>query len=129
MLATKSLVALALTAATLAAPNVRRQLEEGATCAYVVTPSSSAEGINLTEELNFIVGFEIAVESGSPIFNGGLTPVANADGSYTATGTISAEDLTSDELKDLVIAWPGKALQGLPKNGPLTWTVDDVTCD
>ncbi|KAL0575357.1 hypothetical protein V5O48_006608 [Marasmius crinis-equi] len=128
MFATKSLVTLALAAIAFAAPNAPRQLEEGATCAYVVTPSSSADGINISEELNFTIGREIAIEADSPIFNGGLSPVENADGSFTATGTIAADSLTAEQLKALVTSWPGKMLDGLPRNG-LTWTVDAVTCE
>ncbi|KAK1227495.1 hypothetical protein PQX77_009509 [Marasmius sp. AFHP31] len=128
MLASQSFFVLILAAVAFAAPNARRQLEEGATCAYVVTPSSSADGINVAEELNFTIGREIAVEAQSGIFNGGLSPEPNADGSFTATGTISADSLTADELKELVTGWPGKTLEGLPKNG-LTWEVVQVTCE
>ncbi|KAJ8073912.1 hypothetical protein AAF712_003334 [Marasmius tenuissimus] len=128
MFASKSLFVLLLTAVAFAAPSARRQLEEGATCAYVVTPSSSADGINVAEELNFTIGREIADEADSGIFNGGLSPEPNGDGSFTATGTISADSLTADQLKELVTAWPGKTLEGLPKNG-LTWKVVQVTCE
>ncbi|KAG7094658.1 hypothetical protein E1B28_005481 [Marasmius oreades] len=129
MVAFKSLIVLAFAAVTLGAPNVRRQLEEGADCTYVVTPSANADGINLSSEVNFMIGDEVAIETNGPIFNGGLKASVNEDGSVTVSGKIAADNLKADELKALLTSWPGNVtLHGLPQNGNLLWTVNSVTC-
>ncbi|KAL0567378.1 hypothetical protein V5O48_014616 [Marasmius crinis-equi] len=131
MLTFKALVSLALTATTFAASAVRRQEVERAVCDFVFTPTTAPpENFDFVQELNFVVDREITVETDSGVFNPGeLTAVANDDGSYTASGPIASNPLTADQLKDMVEAWPGKELQGLSDNGPLTWTVDSVECE
>ncbi|KAF9262330.1 hypothetical protein L218DRAFT_1078091 [Marasmius fiardii PR-910] len=49
-------------------------------------------------------------------------------GDFTPSGKIAASNLEADELKALMMSWLGKKLEGLPANGGLIWTVDNVTC-
>ncbi|KAF9259220.1 hypothetical protein L218DRAFT_990157 [Marasmius fiardii PR-910] len=108
----------------------RRQVEpKGAVdCVYVFKCQSDYDGINLKDEVNFLVVSEVLQETNAAMYNYGLTPDINPDDSVSASGKIASYDLEADDLKALVVAWPGKTLTGTGGNGFLKWDVESVTC-
>ncbi|KAF9269894.1 hypothetical protein L218DRAFT_992574 [Marasmius fiardii PR-910] len=119
----KQLITFALAAIAFAAPSFAGL----ASCDYNMTPSSSAAGIDLTTEFNYVIGRSVAVESPSHDSVGGtpFTGVDNGDGTFTASGVVGTSGLTDDQLKALVTTWPGQSLQGFAVR---SWRVNTVTC-
>ncbi|KAK1225686.1 hypothetical protein PQX77_011352 [Marasmius sp. AFHP31] len=153
MVASKVLVALALTAVALAAPS-RRQItepppEDRVTCTYVLTPDppvvddSTLDGDHELDwnchrkpKRNWLgirgslshhpIASLTVIDILASKYQGTPVPwIHNTDGSYDVNATTASNGVSADELKAIVTAWPGLTLPG---RFVAEWEVGSVTC-